>query len=155
MDTQRKNHEAALSHLREVKDKEIADVKAQSDAQEQMYKKETEKLGRRKDADLEAVKKQGEDELEQQKSMTVEAEEKCQRLEKQLSGGDAVMKEMQARLEKVRNRQLIQFNSQTTNLYYRWNWNCQLQTKLGKQLRNSCLDPEKQLKSTPMNSYQS
>jgi hypothetical protein len=35
--------------------------------------------------------------------MTVKAEEKCQRLEKQLSGGDAGMKEIQARLEKVKN----------------------------------------------------
>ena len=132
MDTQRETHEAALSHLREDKDKEIADVKAQSDAQEQMYKKETEELGRRKDADLEAVKKQSEDDLEQQKSMTVKAEDKCQRLEKQLSGGDAGIKEMQARLERVRNRQLIQINAQTTNLYYRWNWNCRRQIKLGK-----------------------
>ena len=155
MDTQRKTHEAALSHLRDDKDKEIADVKAQSDAQGQMYKKETEELGRRKDADLEAVKKQSEDDLEQQKSMTVKAEEKCQRLERQLSGGDAGRKEMQARLEKVRNRQLIQFNVQTTNLYYRWDWNCQRQTKLGKQRRDSYLNPEKQLKSKPINSYRS
>jgi hypothetical protein len=90
-----------LSHLRESKDKEIEDVKARADEKEQGYKKDIEKLGKQKDAEIEALQQQSKDDLEQQKSRTLKAEEKCQNLEKELSGGDAGMKGMQARLDKV------------------------------------------------------
>lgn len=90
-----------MSQLRESKDDEIKDLKARAAENEQGHKKEIEELRKRKDAEIEALQQQSKVDLEQQKSMTLEVEEKCQNLEKQLSGGDAGMKDMQAKLEKV------------------------------------------------------
>jgi chromosome segregation ATPase len=90
-----------LGDLREKKDKEIEDVKAGADEKEQGHKKNMAELGKQKDAEIEALQRQSKSDLEQQKSMTLKAEEKCLHLEKQLSGGDAGMKDMQARLEKM------------------------------------------------------
>ncbi|XEV06718.1 hypothetical protein FSHL1_012005 [Fusarium sambucinum] len=101
LDEQKEMHEAALSDLRKNKDKAIEDVKARADEKEQGHKKNMDELGKQKDAEIEALQQRNKGDLEQQKSMTLKAEEKCQHLEKQLSGGDAGVKDMQARLEKM------------------------------------------------------
>lgn len=101
LDEQRELHEKALGDLREEKEKEIQDIKTRADEKEQEHKKNVDELGKKKDAEVEALQQQSKDDLEQQKSMTLKAEEKCQHLEKQLSGGDAGMKDMQARLARV------------------------------------------------------
>ncbi|WXC66749.1 hypothetical protein SNK03_012529 [Fusarium graminearum] len=101
LDEQRELHEKALGDLREEKEKEIQDIKTRADEKEQEHKKNVDELGKKKDAEVEALQQQSKDDLEQQKSMTLKAEEKCQHLEKQLSGGDAGMKDMQARLARM------------------------------------------------------
>jgi chromosome segregation ATPase len=101
LDEQKEMHEAALSDLRRNKDKEIEDVKARADEKEQEHKKNMDELGKQKDTKIEILQQRNKGDLEQQKSMTLKAEEKCQHLEKQLSGGDAGMKDMQTRLEKM------------------------------------------------------
>ncbi|KAF4457832.1 hypothetical protein F53441_307 [Fusarium austroafricanum] len=105
LDMQREKYEKAMRHLSEDKEKEIEDLKAQSkaraDEKQAKYKVELEDLCDRKDAEIDALQEKSEADLKQQKLKTREAEEKCQSLEKQLSGGDAGVKDLEARFEKM------------------------------------------------------
>jgi hypothetical protein len=131
LDEQKDMYEAALSDLRKSKDKEIEDVKARADEKEQGHKKSIDELGKQKDAEMEVLRQRNKDDLEQQKSMTLQEEEKRQHLEKQLSGGDAGMKDMQARLEKVSVQQLsLTTCTKSTHFSCRWNQSYRQQVKL-------------------------
>ncbi|KAF5019663.1 hypothetical protein F66182_8325 [Fusarium sp. NRRL 66182] len=102
---QREAYELQLRDLRKGKDKRIEDLEAQfkakTDEQSKNHKQELEGLSKSKDAECQALKEQSKAELEQQRSRTREAEEKCQSLEEQLSGGDAGLKDLQVKLEKM------------------------------------------------------
>ncbi|SPJ82172.1 related to transport protein USO1 [Fusarium torulosum] len=100
IDMQREKYEEAMRHLREDKEKEIEDLKAQSKARAD-ENHELRGLCEKKDAEMSAFQAQAKDELEEQRLKTQQAEEKYESLEKQLSGGEAGIKGLEDRLKKM------------------------------------------------------
>ncbi|WZH42562.1 uncharacterized protein QYS62_003558 [Fusarium acuminatum] len=100
IDMQREKYEEAMRHLREDKEKEIEDLKAQSKAKAD-ENHELQGLCEKKSAEMSAFQAQIKDELEEQRLKTQQAERKCESLEKQLSGGNAGMKDLEDRLKKM------------------------------------------------------
>ncbi|KAF9782027.1 hypothetical protein IL306_011746 [Fusarium sp. DS 682] len=101
IDMQREKYEKVLGPLRDEYEDFKKQAKVQADEKQAKFKEELEDLCDRKDAERDAYREQSQADLEQQKLKTKEAEEKCQSLEKQLSGGDAGMKDLEARLKKM------------------------------------------------------
>ncbi|KAF5673067.1 USO1-like transporter [Fusarium heterosporum] len=105
IDMQREKYEEALRRLREDKEKEIEGLKTQSkaraDENQENYSNELRGLRENKDAEIDALRIQSMADLEEQRLKTRESEEKCESLEKQLSGGDAGLKDLKTRLKKM------------------------------------------------------
>lgn len=117
-----------MRHLREDKEKEIEDLKAQSKARAD-ENHELRGLCEKKDAEMSAFQAQAKDELEEQRLKTQQAEEKYESLEKQLSGGEAGIKGLEDRLKKVSEfPSILAIFTQLTHLC-RWKWSCQQQRK--------------------------
>lgn len=128
IDMQREKYEEAMRHLREDKEKEIEDLKAQSKAKAD-ENHELQGLCEKKSAEMSAFRAQTKDELEEQRLKAQQAEGKYESLERQLSGGNAGMKDLEDRLRKVSEflSTLVKFKQLTHPC--RWNWSCQQQRK--------------------------
>ncbi|KAM0206749.1 hypothetical protein ACHAQD_012304 [Fusarium lateritium] len=100
IDMQREKYEEAMRHLREDKEKEIEDLKAQFKARGD-ENHELRGLCEKKDAEMSAFRAQTKDELEEQRLKTQQAGEKYESLKKQLSGGNAGMKDLEDRLKQM------------------------------------------------------
>jgi predicted RNase H-like nuclease (RuvC/YqgF family) len=125
---QREKYEEAMRHLREDKEKEIKDLKAQSKARAD-ENHELRGLCEKKDAEMIAFQAQIKDELELQRLKTQQAEEKYESLEKQLSGGEAGMKDLEDRLQKVSEFPFILIMFKQLMHLCRRKWSCQQQRK--------------------------
>ncbi|EXM26420.1 hypothetical protein V3481_013398 [Fusarium oxysporum f. sp. vasinfectum] len=101
IDMQREKYEKVLGRLRQEYEDFKTQSKAKADEKQAKFKEELQSLCDRKDAEIDAYREQSQVDLEQQKLKTKEAEEKCQSLEKQLSGGDTGKKDLEAKLKKM------------------------------------------------------
>jgi hypothetical protein len=146
IDMQREKYEEAMRHLREDKEKEIEDLKAQSKAKAD-ENHELQGLCEKKSAEMSAFQAQIKDELEEQRLKTQQAERKCESLEKQLSGGNAGMKDLEDRLKKVSEFLFILVIFKQLTHPCRWNWSCQQRRKPRTWLRsNYCRRKKRQRK---------
>lgn len=144
---QREKYEKVLGHLRQEYEDFKTQSKAKADEKQAKFKVELQSLCDRKDAEIDAYREQSQVDLEQQKLKTKEAEEKCQSLEKQLSGGDAGKKDLEAKLKKVCDYQSVLIeDTQETHMSHRWNRNYQLPTKPRTQPKSNYQNRRKEQK---------